>query len=79
MKKSLAKLTFISTLMLAANNALALPNDNNDKDEEVQIAEEAMLIQVIDPVTGLIIYARCPTLPDCDDDYQSMAELDQDE
>lgn len=78
MKQSLAKLTLISTLMLAANSAVALPNDNNDKDEEIQIAEE-MLIQAIDPETGLVIYIFCPTLPDCDDDYQSMAELDQDE
>ena len=76
MNKSLVKLSLISTLMLAANSAVALPNDStSDIKEEAQTLEEEMLIQSIDPDTGLIIYIFCPTVPICDDD-SSMAELD---
>ena len=82
MNKSLVKLSLISTLMLAANNVMALPNSTTndiDNKEEAQTLEEEMLIQTIDPETGLIIYSRCPTLPRCDGYEPSMAELDQDQ
>ena len=75
MNKSIVKLSLISTLMLAANSAIALPNDS----EKEKKAEEEMLIQTIDPDTGLVIYARCPTLPNCGSDLPPIAELDQDQ
>ncbi len=78
MNKSIVKLSLISTLILAANNAVALPEDGDNK-KEAQMLEEAMVIEAIDPATGLVIYVHCPTLPDCGDDYPPMAELDQDQ
>ena len=77
MNNSLVKLSLISILMLAANNVMALPNDSNsDNEQEAQTLEEAMLIESIDPNTGLMIYVDCPAVPECDDDNPPMAELE---
>ena len=80
MNNSLVKLSLISTLMLAANNVMALPNDSDsDSKKEEQMLEEAMLIEAIDPASGLVIYIDCPSVPNCGSDYPPMAELDQDQ